>query len=721
MFPQKKLYLAVAGCLACSTAVAAEPSVRLSPEEVETANVMLVSPVVVTATRIEQNSFDLPVSIDVVDAETIHDGQAQVNLSETSIRIPGVVVSNRSNYAQDLGISTRGFGARSAFGVRGVRLYADGIPMSMPDGQGQTGTFNLDTAKSVEFLRGPFSALYGNSSGGVVQLMTADGPLQPTLAAGINFGSYNTNRENINFGGQIGDLNYNLNAAHFETDGYRYHSEAKRDTFNVKIKYQIDQDSTLTFVATALDQQNTMDPQGINKSTFLSNPKAVSANTLLYNTRGDKSHAQVGVVFERNITENDTLHLMGYYGKRKSLGFLSTLKSSQTGDANELSSGGVSEIDRDFGGIDARLTHKTRLLDKPLSFTAGINYDTMTDARKGYENFIGTTLGIQGQLRRDEDDSVFNFDKYLQAQWDLHDRWTIIAGIRNSKVHFKSEDHYANVNLITGPNVNPDDSGSATYEATTPVIGAIFKLTPSINLYANAGKGFETPTFIELAYKNSGSGLNFDLQPSKSKNYEVGAKAFVGASTRVNIALFKIDTKHEIVTDSSSGGRATYKNAGGTERKGLEFTLDSALGNNFNAYAAIALLNAEYSDRFTSTAGTINAGNKIPGTYASTYYGEISWKHPGTGFSTALEGSHFSKTYTNDKNDEATSPYTVFNWRGGFVQKVSSWKFSEFVRLNNITDKQYAGSVRVNDANRLYYEAGASRNWLLGVNASYQF
>ena len=195
-----------------------------------------LSPVVVTGTRIEQNSFDLPMSIDVTDAEQIKDGQLKVNLSETAARIPGVVVNNRNNPAQDLAIQIRGFGARSAFGVRGVRLYADGIPMTMPDGQGQTGTFNLDTASRVEYLKGPFSSLYGNSSGGVVQIFTQDGPKVPTASAGISFGSFNTSREYITAGtsGENFDAIFNLNT--FKSDGYRDQSDMRRDNFLVCVR-----------------------------------------------------------------------------------------------------------------------------------------------------------------------------------------------------------------------------------------------------------------------------------------------------------------------------------------------------------------------------------------------------------------------------------------------------------------------------------------------------
>lgn len=711
MFSLKPIHLAVAAALAASPAWAEEPLTEDST---------ITAPVVVTATRVEQNSFDLPLSIDVVDGETIREGQPQINLSETAVRIPGVVVSNRNNLAQDLAISTRGFGARSAFGVRGVRLYADGIPMSMPDGQGQTGTFNLDTAQRIEFLRGPFSSLYGNSSGGVVQIFTKDGSPRPTLSGKITLGSYSTHRESVTFDGREGDFDYVLNAASMRSDGFRDNSDGGRDTLHAKLGFKLSEDTKITLVATALDQPETHDPQGLTLQEFRDDPRLASPNSETFNTRVSRDHQQLGMTLEHKLNEENTLRAMAYFGQRDNLQYLSTPIGAQN---NPLNSGGVAEIAREFGGMDARWTHQAKLADQPFSLTAGLSYDFMEDERKGYENFVGGTgnvcnasgrvCGVKGQLRRDEDNNEFNFDQYLQATWEPTDRWLLTGGLRHTKVRIELEDHY-----IVGANL--DDSGAATYKDTTGAIGATFKLTPALNVYANYGEGFETPTFIEMAYSTTG-GANLTLSPSHSKHYEMGIKAFVLDNTRINLALFKVDTEKEIVVDSTTGGRASYKNAGDTERRGMELSLDSVLPHNFKFYAAYTLMNAEFSDAFTSGATTVDSGNRIPGTYTSSTYAELSWKHPASGFTTAIEGIHNSKAYTNDTNTDSADAYTIFNWYGGFSQEHNAWKFSEFLRVDNISDRKYVSSIRVNDANDRFYEPGAFRSWLIGINASYQF
>ena len=735
-----KLRLALA---ACFSATAATTVAFADDVATPSTSGMLVSPVVVTATRAERNSFDLPVSIDVVNDENIHDGQLQANISESLARIPGIVAQYRGQYAQDIQISSRGFGARSQFGVRGIRLYADGIPLTMPDGQGQAGTFDLGSAKSIEVMRGPFSALYGNSSGGVVQIFTADGPKDPTLSGSFTTGSYGTNRESVKFGGTTGEVNYLADYSHLESDGYRDHSAVRRDLFNAKLGIQLREDTRLTIIATDLDQPLALDPQGLTKGQWQQNPRQVVTNTNTFNTRVERSHTQVGAKLEHDFNSDNAISLMIYGGNRDNLQFQSigsnaagTGVTSKIIAATSKTSGGVAQIGRDFGGVDLRYTTKGMLADGPYSISVGANFDTMTDDRTGYDNFlslggtslicgVGATCGVKGKLRRDESDKAWDSDQYAQAEWSPQPRWNLVAGVRHSDVHIKSDDHYLS---------NGNDGGSISFAKTTPVAGVVFKLTPTVNLYANAGKGFETPTLIEMAYSPSNGAFNFNLQPATSNNYEIGAKAFIGENTRANVAIFKTDTSNEIVVANSVSGRSTYQNAGGTERSGVELSVDSDFGSGFAGYASYAYLDATYSDPFCSAAiasstsactkksGTwVQSGKTIPGAYRQTAFAEISWKHTPTGFSTAIDTHIVDKVYVSDKSTATAPGYATVNWHGGFTQAVSKWRIAEFLRIENILDRNYVSSVKINDSNGQYYEAGANRNWLLGLNASYQF
>jgi iron complex outermembrane receptor protein len=356
-----------------------------------------------------------------------------------------------------------------------------------------------------------------------------------------------------------------------------------------------------------------------------------------------------------------------------------------------------------------------------VQWTVGINYDNLDEHRRGYENFSGTTLGVQGDLRRDERNNVHNFDQYIQAQWEPDARWLLLAGVRRSNVSVRSEDHY----IAAG---NGDDSGGIRYRALSPVLGATFKSSASVNLYASYGEGFETPTLNELSYRpgaGAPSGFNFDLKPSNSDNYEAGIKAFIGATMRANLAVFHIDTRNEITVLSNTGGRSVFQNAGKTRRNGAELAFEGAWPNGVGALLTWSWLRAVYAESFCSGACTpstqVAAGNRIPGVPSQTLYGELSWRYPALGFTAALEGKYAGKIYVDDVNSDAASAYFVVNLRAGFEQKRRSWRWREFVRLDNIGDRQYAGSVIVNESNQRFFEPAPGRNYLVGVSASYSW
>ena len=234
-----------------------------------------LAPVVVTATRTEVLPFDVPASIDRIDGSGIRDARLQVNLSESLGGVPGLLARDRQNYAQDIQISVRGFGARSTFGIRGVRLYVDGIPATLPDGQGQLSNVDLGSADRIEVLRGPFSALYGNSSGGVIQVFTEEGAAPPSLTTSLTGGSDNTVRLGIKASGASGSLGYLLSASTFSTDGYRDHSETERRLGNAKLTWRPDDASKLTLVANSVALPQAQDPLGLTRAQFEADPRSV--------------------------------------------------------------------------------------------------------------------------------------------------------------------------------------------------------------------------------------------------------------------------------------------------------------------------------------------------------------------------------------------------------------------------------------------------------------
>src|SRR5580658_2122086 len=418
-----------------------------------------LDPIVITATRVPTSSADLPMSIDLIGQQQIREGQLLVNLSEPLLGVPGVNAQNRQNYAQDLQISVRGFGARSSFGVRGVRLYADGIPGTMPDGQGQFSNFDLGSADRVEVLRGPFSALYGNSSGGVISIFTQDAPPGTRVDTTAEYGSFETQRYALEvMSGAPGPVNLVVDAYQFATGGYRDHSAAERTVFNSKALWRLDDASSLTLIANAINMPSAQDPLGLTRAQLASDREQAGTNAIAYNTRKSVQQEQVGAHYERTLSANDELSAMIYGGGRDTAQFQAIPKTTEGAATNP---GGVIALVHGYYGADVHLTDQRRVADTPLQITAGASYDDLTEGRRGYLNFIGDELGIEGELRRDQTNTVYDLDEYLQLQWDPAQRWRLEAGVRNSVVDVASDDHLIEAGA-------PPHSG-VSYDSTNPV------------------------------------------------------------------------------------------------------------------------------------------------------------------------------------------------------------------------------------------------------------
>ena len=698
-----RMTLTASCCAACFSALPAQA--QSAPIDV----------VVVTGSRTERASFDLPAAIDVLDSARIRDGQMRVNASESLSAVPGLVAQNRQNYAQDLQISSRGFGARSAFGVRGVRLLADGIPATMPDGQGQAATFNLDMAERIEVLRGPFSAIYGNHSGGTIALFTRDGKGRPSVEANLMGGSYGSKKLDINAQGEANGIGYVLDTSRFKTDGYRSHSAATRDQGFAKLTLAPTDSSKLTLSASALRQADTQDPLGVTWATYQRDPRAGETDATdpqtprrtqaeRYDTRKSIDHKQAGLAFEQRFGD-DRLRLMVYAGKRQVIQYQAFSRFVQTPVSQ---SGGVVDFDRDFHGADINWLHVTPLGGGKLSTTVGLDYGHSVDERKGFENFIGTQFGLKGALRRDESDTLTNVDPYVQAEWQ-GGAWVLTGGLRHSRLKVAVRDRYTS---------NGDDSGGVSYSHTTPILGVLYKVSPVLNVYASAARGFEAPTLNELFYSGSGAGFNFQLQPATSTHLEAGAKAYLLANTRVNAALFQVRTRDELVVDVASGGRTSYRNASKTLRQGVELSADSTFGHGFSGRLAMTVLRAVYDQAF----GTLPQGSRMPGVPKANLFGELAWRNSADSLGAAIETIASSKVFADDANREIPAPgYAVVNARVQAKQEVGAWRLKQFVRLNNLTDRQYVGSLIVGDANKRYYEAAPGRNWMAGLSAQYTF
>ncbi|HID9096688.1 TonB-dependent receptor PqqU [Klebsiella variicola] len=670
---------------------------------------------VVTAAPTTVSELDTPAAVSVVNGDEMRQAAPRVNLSESLGAVPGLQVQNRQNYAQDLQLSIRGFGSRSTYGVRGLRIYVDGIPATMPDGQGQTSNIDIGSVDTIEVLRGPFSALYGNSSGGVINVTSQTGTQPPTVEASSYYGSFGTWHYGMKATGAVGDgshagdVDYTVSTNRFTTHGYRDHSGARKNLANARLGVRINDVSKLTLLLNSVDIKAN-DAGGLTADEWRDNPRQ-SPRGDQYNTRKNTRQTQAGLRYERQLSAQDDLSVMMYAGERETTQFQSIPRTPQLKPSH---AGGVIDLTRHYQGIDTRLTHRGELL-VPVTLTAGLDYENMSERRKGYENFVmvngAPQYGEQGALRRNERNLMWNVDPYLQTQWQLTDKLSLDAGVRYSSVWFDSNDYY----ITPG---NGDDSGDASYHKWLPAGSLKYALTDAWNFYLSAGRGFETPTINELSYRSDNqSGLNFGLKPSTNDTVEIGSKTRLGNGL-LTAALFQTNTDNEIVVDSSSGGRTSYKNAGKTRRQGMELGLDQQFGESWRLKAAWTWLDATYRTNVCDDASC--NGNRIPGIARNMGYASFGYQ-PEQGWYAGSDIRYMSDIMANDENTAKAPSWTVVGLTTGYKWSYGRMDMDLFGRVDNLFDREYVGSVIVNESNGRYYEPAPGRNYGIGLNLAWRF
>lgn len=717
-------------------------------------SVISLPTLVVTATRIGADPFDLPMAIDRIDAPVIQEQQAGLRVSEALRRAPGTLATNRGSFAQEEQIQLRGFGARAQFGTRGVRLFADGIPASTPDGQGGPGLFALGSASRIEVLRGAFSVLYGNHSGGVVQVFTEDPPATPEARLRVLAGSYGTTVVGATVGGPLVDgsgfhgvaLGALVDVQRADTDGYRDWSRARKDQLNAKVRLDLAREGTLTLIANRLDEPGSQDPLGLTAAQVAADRRQAQPAALAFRTRRSLDNDQLGVVLDQPLGDTDRVEATAYVGRRGNTQYLGIPLAAQNAIT---ASGGVSAFDRDFAGGRVWWSREGELAGAPLRVTLGAELDESWEHRRGYENL----LGRRGALKRDEDNRVTGWGGFLQTHWDLGERLGLAAGLRYTRIELASADRFiCTPGLVTAPgpvagtcsgsttpidatSQNPDDSGERRYDAWTPALGLVYRLGPDAHLYANLGRGFETPTLSELAYRPDGtSGLNLGLRAATSWQAELGTKLRLGQDGRLELGLFQIDSDDELTVATNQGGRASYQNAPASRRRGAELVLGGPLGAGFSGLLTATWLDARWTHGFLTCTGIpcrtvpsadggpvldaapVESGNRIPGVAPYTLFGELAYQHPRSGLNAGVELFGQGEVRVDDRNTESADGFWTLSLRAGVERRWGGLELAAFARVDNLLGEDYIGAVIVNDANGRYYAPAPGTSYLVGVS-----
>ncbi len=676
---------------------------------------MQTESVIISGSGSERRTFETPYAVSVVDAAELRSAGPMVNLSESLSRVPGLVANLRNNYAQDLQLSSRGFGARATFGIRGLRLYTDGIPATMPDGQGQVSHFDIAGAQRIEVLRGPFSALYGANSGGVISLVSA-APRGNSYSLDGDVGSDGLWQARAGAEALLGGgWNIRAMASQFNTDGVRPHSAAQRTLGNLRLGWVGDQD-TLTLLLNSVDQP-AQDPLGLTRAQFDADPYQTTPQAMLFDTRKTTGQTQGGATWRHRFGDHGALSesvLVAYAGQRDVTQWQAIPPATQ---ASPRHPGGVIDLGRDYSGLDARLIWRW----EHASLVAGVATERQSEDRRGYENFAGSgadqVRGVTGRLRRNESNSVRSSDLYLQGEIELAPSWMLSAGLRSGRLRVETQDQFLS---------NGDDSGTLSYGYNTPVLALQWLPSPGLNLYVSAGQGFESPTLNELAYRSDGgTGFNTTLQPQTSLQLEVGAKwRDDSLGLGVEVALFRADTDDEIGVLTNAGGRSTFQNVGSTRRSGAELGLRWRPHADWRALLALTYLDAVYRDSFQTCnavpctqpqdRATVPAGNKIAGTMARSAFASLAWRALAQ-TELALELRYQGEMPVNDRNSDFSPSATLVGLRLSHDIALGPGTLSLLARLDNLTNQAYAGAVIVNETNGRYFETAARRNALLSL------
>ena len=658
--------------------------------------------VIIDAAHIPLLLNQAPFAVDKLERKQIVRAQAQLGLDESLSSIPGLVFQNRFNFAQDLRISIRGFGARANFGIRGVKILVDGIPETLADGQGGVDSIDLTSIGSIEVLRGPSSSLYGNASGGVISIESdfdsPDDGIEARLAMGGN--GYSKNQIHINGKSDNKQLSYIASVSRLDIDGYRDHSEHKNSLFNARIRYVFNDESKLKIVVNHTDQPQANDPGGVNLATLLDDRTAARDRNVTLNAGENLKQSRVGLIYQRNIGNNGEFSIRNYHVWRDFEGRI------------PISSNGVIDINRYYSGGGIMYNHKGSLTGKRITSVVGIDYDHQDDDRQRFENLNGQS-GNQVLNQREQ---VTSTAIYLQNQLHLSDKWLFYSGLRYDEVRFNVDDYLDN------------NSGKRTLEQLSPMIATSFAINNYTSIYANISTSFETPTTVELALVDD-TGLNSQLTPQEAKSYELGIKGilqnyFFSSNSqhrqhKYTLSVFSIDVEQEIIAIEDDFGRDVFINAGKSSRQGIELSFKSQLSETFSSSLAYTYSDFSYKT-FVDKDNNDFSGNKLPGLPKDTLHAAMHYQHQ-AGFFASIETLYLGQFSLDNANTETMDSSLVTDIRGGYSFTIDGLSIEPFIGISNLFNEVYSANARINAFGGRFYESGPDRNLYAGVSMRHNF
>ena len=647
----------------------------------------------IAATRLTLTETQSPLAVTVLTKKRLQTATQQLSPYEVLSAIPGVFAMNPDNFSQDLRISIRGFGARSAFGIRGIRLFTDGLPEGTPDGQADVDNIDMGIIRQMEVLRGAASCLYGNASGGVIYMLT-ENPIsrRPLLEAQTSFGSYGFQRYQLKMGQKLGKFLYFVNGSYNNTEGYRVGSQMSNTLLNGKATYQFNESTRLTLLANYGNSPTANDPGALTIEKVKANRRQADSTNLLFETGEAVTQSRIGATFDTKFKQKHSISARTFYTSRRLLNRLA------------VAANGYGDLKRNYygGSVSYQLDEKIGTL--PYRLKIGIDIENQEDRRQRYAYLKTITDGVttykQDKLALDQLESFQSTGVYVLQDLQPTDAWLVSLGVRFDDLNLKATDYFLS---------NGDQSGSRHFTKVNPMLGISYSFTKKASVYANFSTTYESPTLNELSNNpdNSG-GFNPTLKPQAAQSFEIGTKGNFTEGGHFDVALFRIETQNDLVPYQITGqtGKTFYRNAGKTLRKGLELGVNYQFTEGVTAYYTQTFSNFTYETYSVNT--TSFDGKVLPGIPKT--HGQLELRYtPKNGFYAIFQGRYVGKVQANDANTAAADAYGILNVRLGHVFSLKKTEIEPFLGVNNVTNTAYIANVQINAQSNRYYEPATLR------------
>jgi len=687
-----------------ASALLASPAEAQQPDSVAADSLprFRIEGIEVTVVRSREDLVRLPYAVGLLAAGDIRGLDRTISLDESLAEIPGVQVDNRHNFALGNRISIRGFGARSQFGVRGVRIIQDGIPLTLPDGQAQLNNVDLAAAGRIEVIRGPAASLYGNASAGVISIRTAQpaaAGFRPSLrAVGGGFGDGRAyGKLDLTGSGTVGRLGYVSHLSHLDTDGFRIHSEARRTLFNTRLTYRLDDVSELAAVINYADAPQAENPSSLSDSLAAANPDTARDIALptsecppapgfggCQNLGEEARQLQGGLTYSRRLSEEHEISLMGY---------------GVTRELDNRIPFTLIELERWGGGLRAEYRYAP-VHGRLSRLVGGFDLDHQSDDRIEFARDGSAT----GPVTLDQDESVTGLGLFANAGISLAAGIEASLSLRYDRVRFEAEDH-----LVTAD--DPNDSGSRHMDQWSPMLGLVWPLDARLNPYANVGRTFLTPTTTELT--DTLGGLNAALEPERATHFELGARGELFGRLAYSVALFHAEIEDQLIGFEAAGvERVFFRNAGSSDHDGIEIGLSALLLEGVTLTTAYTYSRLAFES--FATAGANFSGNDVPGVPPHRLHARLRVRRAEK-FSGSLRLTAVDGYYVDNANQNRNRGYATLDLRAGYRGRLGSLVVEPFVGVDNLLDERYNSSVVVNAVGGRFYEPAPGRNAYVGI------